>query len=336
MTRTALILLATNLLAVGAASAQETAVKPIGIVLAAGDITGCTKDRRNDDKTAAILRREVAQATDAGVPIKILVLGDLAYPKGSTTSFDCFREQWGDAELLPHLLPVPGNHDVGEGNIEPYYDFFKDNALVQSNGKHAGYYALNFPDAATGPWRLMGLNPYAGYGSGSPQMKWINEDLKTSKTPCVLAFTHPFILSSGLHGHNDKTKKKNGKKAFTAKTIQLSSGIKLFSALYPHGVSLYVAGHDHSFEQFRRHDVKGDAAPDGIRSFVVGTGGHPLYQEPYKFQAPGQEHYDDKNFGVLKIKLGPDRYDWEFLAADEKPYPPLKPSGDICNARKSP
>lgn len=335
MTKYAVLALSVLALATSALAQPATGQpKPVGIVLAAGDITGCSKGKRNDDRTAAILRREIALAKAANIPVKILALGDLAYDNGSTASFSCFAEHWGSDEFFDDLLPVLGNHDVLTSSGSPYFEFFKRNKLVNTNGERSGYYALNFPDPVNGPWRLVALNAYTDHDSKSPQVKWLDEDLKQSKAACILAFAHPFILSSGLHGHNDKTKKKNGKSAASSPTVQLKAAVNLFKALYRHGTTLYVAGHDHHFEQFRRHDAVGDAAADGIRSFVVGTGGHQLYQEKYKTQAKGQEYYNDTSHGVLKIILNSESYEWQFLLVGDKPSPTLNPSRDVCNAAR--
>ena len=303
-------------------------------MLAAGDITGCgPAAKRKDAQTAEILRKEVSSAKALGIPIRILALGDLAYPTGTATQFKCFAEHWGSSEFFDLLLPVPGNHDIAEGNVDPYYDFFRKNGLVESNGKRAGYYALDFPEADKGPWRLVALNAYVGHGPASPQVKWLMNDLATSKASCVLVFTHPFILSSGLHGHGDKTKMKHGKSAADAKTISPTSALNLFRAAYPYKPSLFIAGHDHHFEQFGRHDADGKAQADGVRSFVVGTGGYKLYQEKYNTKAPLQEHYDDATHGVLKLKLHSSSYEWEFLPIGGAVYTKLAPAKDDCNKR---
>ena len=51
----------------------------------------------------------------------------------------------------------------------------------------------------------------------------------------------------------------------------------------------------------------------GIRSFVVGTGGAPLY--PVLFPRSGSVVHDDATFGVLRLRLAPGGYAWRFLPA---------------------
>ncbi len=52
--------------------------------------------------------------------------------------------------------------------------------------------------------------------------------------------------------------------------------------------------------------------PTGSASFIVGTGGAPLYsiQEPF---APNSTVRNDSTHGVLRLTLQPDGYAWEFL-----------------------
>ena len=64
-----------------------------------------------------------------------------------------------------------------------------------------------------------------------------------------------------------------------------------------------LAGHDHHYERF--------APIDGIRSFVVGTGGRSHY--PVLWRVRRSEVVNDTTFGVLRLSLRADAYDWRFL-----------------------
>ena len=59
-----------------------------------------------------------------------------------------------------------------------------------------------------------------------------------------------------------------------------------------------LAGHDHHYERF--------APIDGIRSFVVGTGGKSHY--PVLRRLPSSRAYDWTTFGVLRLELRADGY----------------------------
>jgi acid phosphatase type 7 len=91
----------------------------------------------------------------------------------------------------------------------------------------------------------------------------------------------------------------------------------VFKELYQRKASLFLAGHDHHFEQLGPADDEGKPREDGIRSFVVGTGGVKLYSEEYSDVWPFREAYSLHQRGVLKIELKKDRYSWAFLPVVE-------------------
>lgn len=68
-------------------------------------------------------------------------------------------------------------------------------------------------------------------------------------------------------------------------------------------------------------------AEDGIREFVVGTGGRNL--EGFSTVRPNSE-IRAKVFGVLELTLSSDSYDWEFLTESGSDF---RDSGSMsCNA----
>jgi len=56
----------------------------------------------------------------------------------------------------------------------------------------------------------------------------------------------------------------------------------------------------------------------GIREFVVGTGGAPLY--PALGRVANSELARDDTHGVLKLTLYEDRFDWEFIPVAGKSF----------------
>src|SRR5438105_3784730 len=81
--------------------------------------------------------------------------------------------------------------------------------------------------------------------------------------------------------------------------------------LYAAGVDLIVSGHDHLYERFAPQDP--DGIPDpvrGIRQFTVGTGGAPLYD---LVRIAANSEVRIKAFGVLKLTLSAESYQWEFI-----------------------
>ena len=81
--------------------------------------------------------------------------------------------------------------------------------------------------------------------------------------------------------------------------------------LYQAGAEIVLNGHDHNYERFAPQDPQGRAAPaQGIREFVVGTGGAPLFQ-PVTLRA--NREVQMSTYGVLKLTLQTDSYQWEFI-----------------------
>ena len=78
--------------------------------------------------------------------------------------------------------------------------------------------------------------------------------------------------------------------------------------LYNAGVELVLNGHDHDYERFAPQDPNGVADPvNGIREFVVGTGGKGL--RPINSPIANSEVQNDNTLGVLKLTLHPSGYD---------------------------
>ena len=64
-----------------------------------------------------------------------------------------------------------------------------------------------------------------------------------------------------------------------------------------------LAGHDHHYERF--------APIDGIRSFVVGSGGRSHY--PVLWRVRRSQIVNDTTFGVLRLTLRPAAFEWRFV-----------------------
>jgi hypothetical protein len=77
------------------------------------------------------------------------------------------------------------------------------------------------------------------------------------------------------------------------------------------GVDVVIAGHDHDYERFAPQTASGQADPNGIRQFVVGTGGRHL--RPFVTIQANSEVRNSDTFGVLKLTLHRTSYDWEFV-----------------------
>ena len=249
------------------------------VVLAAGDIAGC--DSSGDEATAGLL-----DSLDGPV----LALGDLAYPSGTADEFaTCYDPSWGRHQS--RTWPVPGNHEYETPHAAAYFAYF--GAAAGDPGE--GWYSFDLGD-----WHLIALNSncgeVGGCGIDSPQADWLRTDLAAhAATACTLAYWHHPRWSSGAeHGSDPRTD-------------------ALWRILSVAGAEVVLTGHDHEYERFVPVDASGAASPEGMVEFVVGTGGRSLYD----FAAPlaSSAVRDNSTYGVLKLTLHPDAYDWLFLPA---------------------
>ncbi len=219
---------------------------------------------------------EATAALVAKIPGTVAVLGDIAYERGTTEELArCYGPGWG--RFRKRTRPALGNHDYGTGSAAP--------AIAYFGLPERGYYSYEL-----GAWHVVALNSncwaVGGCGAGSPQERWLRADLAAYPARCTLAYWHHPRFSSGLHGGTE-------------------SVAALWNALAEAGADVVLAGHDHHYERF--------APIDGIRSFVVGTGGRSRY--PVFRRAEGSEVVDFRTYGVLKLTLRADAYGWRFLPA---------------------
>ena len=320
----------------GAAAPVRAEERPIGIILAAGDIATCSTDPvRNGTATASLVMREIekARASYPDVEVRVIALGDLAYDRGSAGSVACFDKSWG--QFRDRILPVPGNHDYEfDGKASAYFSYFNSTFAALNANEKIGTYALDFPSTGSSRWRLIALNSNTSTGAQSPQARWLESELQAARGRCVIAFSHAFFYSSGFHGHKDA--QDVGQPLAPLEVMR-----PLFTTLYNYRTSVFLAGHDHHYEQLGRAgpNAKPDdlglsaVAVDGVRSFVVGTGGKALYQKDYKKKWAFTEAYDLRSFGILKIELHPTSYSWEFLPTVPSSSMVIvkQMNSDICN-----
>ena len=236
-------------------------------LVGAGDISMCGND--NDELTAELIE---------SIPGTVFTTGDNAYTDGEYTRFiDCYDPTWGRFKYRTY--PIPGNHDYDTPDGAGYFLYFEN---IPS------YYAYDL-----GGWRIYALNSEIDVSKDSPQVKWLEEDLATHPTQCVLAYWHEPRWSSGSTHGNSKGKQ------------------TLWKTFYEAGAELVLNGHEHNYERFTPMDAEGQPDPLGLREIVVGTGGGTLY--PFGAPLATTEVRNNTTYGVLKLSLHPDSYDWEFI-----------------------
>jgi hypothetical protein len=88
----------------------------------------------------------------------------------------------------------------------------------------------------------------------------------------------------------------------------------LWHALYDHGADVVLVGHDHDYERFAPQNVAGAFdRVQGIREFVVGTGGESHYD--FESTERNSRVRDSTSFGILSLTLRPRSYVWRFVPA---------------------
>ena len=254
------------------------------VLVGAGDIADC-RDLSGAEATAKLLEQ---------IPGTVMAVGDLAYPDGTKQNFLCYDKTWG--RVKSRTRPAAGNHEFHSGGATPYFEYFGASA---GDPKH-GYYSYEL-----GAWHIVVLNSecenIGGCQARSRQERWLRADLAAHPAACTLAYWHkPLFSSGGAHGNDLAVK-------------------PLYQALYEAHADVVVNGHDHDYERFAPQNPEGviDTA-HGIREFVVGTGGKN--QRPFGSIIPTSEARNANAFGVLKLTLRSDGYDWQFIPEAGKAF----------------
>ncbi len=249
------------------------------VLVGAGDIANCA--RTQDEATAALV---------AGIPGTVFTLGDNVYPNGTAQEFtDCYAPNWG--AFKDRTMPVSGNHDWNTAGAAGYFGYFGAAAGDPST-------ALYSYDVG-GAWHVVVLNSECakiagGCAAGSPQDQWLDADLTAAGSRNVIAMWHKPLFTSESNGGNTEMR-------------------SLFQTLYAHGVDLVLTGHAHLYERFAPQDANGVADPAfGVREFIVGTGGAES-STSNATPAANSEVRRIGAFGVLKLTLHADSYDWAFV-----------------------
>jgi hypothetical protein len=281
-------------------------------LVGAGDIAECSPDN-NAKATAALL---------ANIPGTVLALGDNVYPHGGPKQyancydnykisdgsvFDANRTYWW-GKYKARTMPVVGNHEYHSSKVaQPYFDYFSANQIVGFKKPAApvpnttrnpgltpgkGYYAYD-----RGSWHIVALNSNCNKVGGcektSPQGKWLRNNLANTTKQCTLAYFHHPLYSTGDNVTNPNVK-------------------PLWQILYNNGADVILNGHAHRYERYAPLTPGGKKdLQNGIRQFVVGTGGAPGGSEIQ--QAPGVQVVETGTSGVLKLDLSVGSYSWRFV-----------------------
>jgi acid phosphatase type 7 len=310
-------------------------------LVGAGDIANCTHD--NDEATAQLLGSTLSSLTPEELDqARVLAMGDNAYPRGNRNQYaNCYdnyrltdgspynaspshTDWWGQYKDL--TMPVLGNHEYMNSSdpsiaSKPYFDYFSAQNGFEIGGRlpapvpnepanpnqfgltfGKGYYSYNL-----GSWHIVALNSncekVGGCDASSPQGQWLENDLaahaETPDNQCTLAYFHHPLYATGTGTRTPNVR-------------------PFWEMLYTRGADVILSGHAHRYERHAPRNPDGQLdSTNGIRQFVVGTGGEPGGSEIDTSQVPNFNEHDDivntDTFGVLKLDLGAGSYSWTFV-----------------------
>lgn len=180
-------------------------------------------------------------------PDFVLHTGDVVYPDGSP-------ERYHEGYFTPFaslISSVPvwatlGNHDLKTGNGSPLLERF----LPPRNGYQ--------PDGRTysfdwGPVHVVCLDVMSSdHAEGSPQLRWLEQDLAATDRPWKVAFFHAPAYGASRHGDSES----------------IQRGV--VPVLARGKVDLVLSGHDHIYARF--------FPASGPTYVVTGGGGKSLYE----------------------------------------------------------
>ena len=236
-------------------------------------------------------------------PNYVLPLGDSQYDNGTSAEYtgSYAVTGWGTDKAISR--PAAGNHEYHTPGGADYYSYFGANAGDPTKG----YYSWD----VSGPnnsfrWHLIALNSEcavlgggsisSGCGVGSTQEAWLKSDLAANQNVCTIAYWHRPQFSS------------------STTTPSTTSYTAFWNDLYNAGADIVLNGHAHDYERFDPQTGSGAAdSAKGLREFVVGTGG-----KDFQTIGPGIANSVVRNadsFGVMKLTLHANTYDWQFVAA---------------------
>jgi calcineurin-like phosphoesterase family protein len=271
-----------------AASAQDP------VIAAAGDIA-CAP---GDQVTADTCHQQATSDLLVGAPLAaVLPLGDIQYDSASAANIQAvYAPTWGRVKAISH--PILGNHET---NPTPYFDYFNGVGVADgpAGPRGKGWYSFD-----VGTWHLVALNSNCsavGCTAGSEQEQWLRADLAAHPTSCTLAYWHHARYSSGHDDNNTFMQ-------------------PLWEALDDAGAEIVLSGHSHDYERVAPVDRNGTVnQAEGIRQFVVGTGG-AFFTGGLGSRIPQSEVAQGDTFGVLVLTLHPTSYDWRFAPEAGKTF----------------
>jgi hypothetical protein len=224
-------------------------------------------------------QRATARLVRLAGPRAVLALGDTQYQRGTWSDYqNSYDPTWGT--FKKRTYPTPGDHEYETARARGYFGYFGRRAHPPR-----GRYAFDL-----GSWHVVSLN---SEGAIRRQTRWLGRNLRRDDHRCELAFWHEPRWSSATGGNH-------------------AAFAPWWDVLYGRGVDVVLNGDQHQYERFAKLGADGDRASDGVRQFVVGTGGAELLGVVSAADLGSQRRV--QRHGILTMRLWPTRYHWRFIA----------------------
>lgn len=222
---------------------------------------------------------DVARNLIKGRPGLVLTTGDNVYYHGTEEEY---QQQWdppqyfGDVRSNLPVMPTLGNHDTSI-STKPYFDRFPE-----LNG--ARFYS--FTERGV---HFTTLDTNESIEPGSPQYRWLEQDLASSNEDWkVLYFHHPMF--SGFPG------------------ITNPATQHLAPLIARYGVDLVLTGHEHNYSRSTPLNA------NGTIEVITGNGGHSLH--PFISSQPERIAYRDVDFGHVEFEVRKDELVGRYVVRD--------------------
>jgi hypothetical protein len=226
-------------------------------------------------------------------PNLMLYLGDV-YDNGTYTEYKNYYDPsnfYGAFKSITN--PVIGNHEYGDKTAglagRGYFYYW---------GNVPHYYSYNVAG-----WHFIALDANSNYiGStntnknATAQLNWLQNDLATNTSPCVIAYYHEPLYTIGKESAEP----------------QLQSWWNLFVQNH---VTLVLNGHNHDYERWNPIGLNGNLDPNGVTEIVDGTGGHSS-QPPVTSDARVGYSTTGTVYGATRLALSPTKADYSFVQTD--------------------
>jgi hypothetical protein len=266
---------------------------PNGVIVdAVGDMS-CSRYQQNLGQPLSCHQMQVSDLVVNDPDVEaLLALGDLQYNSGALEEFYAqYEPSYGRVRDITY--PTIGNHKYQTEDGDGYWDYWG----AQAGVRHQGWRSFDLGRR----WHLIALNSncvQVSCGRNGAQGRWLRADLRANTRPCVAAYMHHPRWSSAILG--------GGNYAPVGPLIDILSNNR---------VEMVLSGHAHMYERFAPQRSDTTPAADGIRHFIVGTGGRNVDSD-HDFQRPFQRNSQFRlahTFGLLRMSLTDTGYWWSYV-----------------------